>query len=175
MRTPAIALLLVLAACGERAPERPLTEEQVKAQVAQLRFEPGEWETRTQVTNISVPVPGVTADDLAAGRGAQVRRACLSAEQAANPDAGFLAGNAQGGCQAERLDMAGGRIDGRFRCNPPNLPGTAIAEVTGSYTRTAFRTDVKSKVDLNGLPDIGLDLVVSSRRVGDCATGDAKV
>lgn len=166
---PALLFLLALAACSDRAERAELNEAQVKGELAQLKFQPGEWETRTEVRSVSAP--GVPPDALAGAQRSQVTRSCVTAEQAANPDAGMLAGNRQGGCRTERLNMDGGRIDGRVRCNPEGLPGTAVAEVDGSYTRTAFRTDVKSRVDLTGLPDISIDVVVSSRRVGECSAG----
>lgn len=166
----ALLLPLALLACSERNAEPALSNEQVARQVAQLRFQPGSWETRTEVR--SVEVPGAPADLVEGALGrtgqTQVTRSCLSAAQAANPDAGFLAGNAQGNCRAERLNMDGGRIDGRFVCRPQGLPGTATADIAGTYTRTAFRSDVRSRIDLTGLPDVSLAVTVTSRRVGAC-------
>lgn len=163
-------LALTLAACSDRNETSALSNEQVAREVAQLRFQPGAWETRTEVR--SVEVPGAPADLVEGALGrtgqTQVTRSCLSAAQAANPDAGFLAGNAQGNCRAERLNMDGGRIDGRFVCRPQGLPGTATAEIDGTYTRTAFRSDVQSRVDLTGLPDVRVAVTVTSRRVGEC-------
>lgn len=168
-RLPAAAcaavLLLASPACSDRK-EAALSNEQVTAQVAQLRFQPGEWETRTEITGVDIP--GAPRGAPTQAGQTQTARTCLTRTQAANPDAGFISGNAGGGCRAERLQLDGGRIDGRFICRPQGLPGTAIAEVDGSYTRTAFRTAVKSRIDLTGLPDVSIDALVTSRRVGEC-------
>lgn len=160
------ALALAVAACSDGA-DKALSDEQVSRKAAQLRFQPGEWETRTEITGIDIP--GAPADATDRVGQVQTARACLTREQAANPDAGFISGNRQGGCRAERLALDNGRIDGRFICRPEGLPGTAIAEVDGTYTRTAFRTAVKSRIDLTALPDVSINALVTSRRVGECA------
>ena len=170
----ALLLPLVLFACSDRETETAaLNNAQVAQELSRLRFQPGQWETRTEIRSVDVPGAPAGAVEGALGRAgqSQVARTCLSTAQAANPDAGFLSGNAQANCQAERLDMSGGRIAGRFVCQPEGLPGTATADVAGTYTRTAFRSDVDSRVDLTGLPDVTIAATVTSRRIGAC-TGD---
>ena len=99
------------------------------------------------------------------------RRICITAEQAARADAGFLA-QRPGDCVQRGVRLENGRLSGAMLCSQPGMPPDVIA-LDGRYgpDRYVLRMAMTSP-----LPDgttIALDLVTVGQRTGDCEEGEA--
>lgn len=157
----ALAVVLLAAGCGE-APA-PIAE-------APPRITPGQWQIRSAVIAARAPeLPVVMRDRLIGPR--PTRHVCLTPEQAARADAGFLA-QRPGDCAQRGVSLENGRLAGAMVCAERASPPTVIA-LDGRYgpDRYVLRMEMTSP-----LPDgttIALDVVTVGERTGECGGGEA--
>lgn len=130
-------------------------------------FMPGEWEmtrdpiaiqTQGATDGRSMPLPPRTTVT-----------ACLTQDQAARPEVGFLiASSEDGGCSSNDLSFDNARIRGTAQCS---LDG-ATAEMTldGEYTATTFEMRHQVSTEQDGM-SIQLTSRVNGRHMGDCTPG----
>ena len=172
------AACLALAGCGggSEAPGN-MTRDEVKAEVADVRVAPGEWEQRTEILKVEAPdMPR----ELAA-RFQQPRpplRYCITPEQAAQPGrVSDAIARPQAGCTMRGFTMQDGRMEGQMVCREGS-PAQVSTAMSGTYSPESF--DYRSRIEMP--PPIGdgvirIEARTTGRRVGPCpaqAPGEGK-
>lgn len=168
-----VPCLLPLAGCGDAGEGNgAAAREQVARELARVEVRPGLWEVDTEI--VQAAQPGLPAELAARLKGRRPSyRHCISSEQAARPDANFLAGGRDANCTYGDFAMRDGRIAGAMRCRDAEGLETA-ATMSGSYGPDRF--DMQMEIETPGLGGGKMSLVArrSGRRIGDCpAEGDA--
>lgn len=177
MRTPAAILsLALLTACGgEKAPEesREVSVNEVASQLAAVQIEPGLWEARSEVVNVTGEGLPREVQSQMKGRASEIRN-CITPEQAARPDANFLTAQQNSNCTYRGFSMQNGRVEGAMTCTGGDLPGEMTTEMSGEYGPRSY--DMRMRMTTTGMPggaDMTIETRVSGRRVGDCPEGGA--
>jgi len=162
--------LLLLAACGGSAEEKPreMSAQDVAKQLSGVKIEPGQWEATNVI--VSASGPGLPADVLQRMVGRKtVKSNCVTPEQAARPQANFLAAQENSDCTYQDFKMAGGKMSGRMTCSGGELPGKVVMAMNGDYGPQSY--DMNMSMTTAGLPG-GMALEIKARttgrRVGDC-------
>ncbi len=134
---------------------------------AGVALQPGMWETTVEVVRMSAPnMPaGVTPPTPPPTTVSY----CLTAAQAANPNANFLTGSGEaGGCTSENLSMSGGRIQGTVTCN---AQGTQMrSTMDGQFTPTSYEMTTQVQTTGAGMT-MDMETRTRARRTGDCPAG----
>lgn len=126
-------------------------------------LQPGLWEITTEVLRMEVPnMP----QGISAAPPPTTVRSCLTPEQANAPTGGFFAGSDNpGGCTAENMSMADGRIQGVVQCNQP---GSAMrSTMEGRFSAASFQVNQSVETRAQGM-DMTIQSRTSGRRVGEC-------
>ena len=179
MRLPVpLAACLLLAGCGggSEAPGN-LTRDEVKAEVADVRVAPGEWEQRSEILSVEAPdMPRELAAQFQRPR--PPLRYCITPEQAAQPArVSDAIARPQAGCAMRDFTMRNGRMEGRMVCRE-GAPGQVSSAMSGTYSPDGF--DYRSRIEMP--PPIGdgvirLEVRTTGRRIGPCpaqAPGEGK-
>ena len=131
---------------------------------ASVALQPGMWETTVEVVRMSAPnMPaGVTPPTPPPTTVSY----CLTAAQAAQPNANFLTGSGEaGGCTSENLSMANGRIQGVVSCN---AQGTQMrSTMDGQFTPTSYDMTTHVQTTAAGMT-MDMETRTRARRTGDC-------
>lgn len=165
----ALAGALILAGCGDQAPQgRDMSAEEVASELSGLQIQPGLWETSSEI--VSADAPGMPREMLAGMRGQRnATRHCITPEQAARPDANFLAQQEQGNCTYRDFSMADGRMRGTMTCGADGSEGQMTMAMDGDYGPERY--DLTMDMTTAGLPGGGemrIEARTSGRRIGDC-------
>lgn len=188
MRVVWTATALMLAGCGTgettqetagRTGEVSLTNasvEEVGRQISaarQVRFQPGEWETRVEVLDIQLAgVPEGAAARLGQALKAQAQSAtrhCLTAEDANKPQAEMLTGGVNNRCRFRRFSMSDGRMQGKLVCAGGPGGGEMTIETDGRFTATSFAMQSALQTGSGGAaPAMTMKMQVNGRRLGAC-------
>jgi len=187
--TKAIILLplLLLAACdsGPRVTATNASIEEVAGEVEAARkdndfLRPGKWLTKGSIDELTVP--GMPAELAArmkqSGQDMPGTESCITAADAAKPNADFFTGNKS--CRYDHFTMGGGKIDARMRCSAAG--GTQLSTMTGAYDRESYRMAMTTAMENpssgapSGMAGMTMKLSVEGKRLGDCdaATGGEK-
>lgn len=135
---------------------------------------PGQYETRVQVTNFEVP--GMPADQAAMAQQmmtaatAATRSACVTAEQAATRGRDMFREMGNGECTVETFDVTGPALTGRMRCTNPQR-ATAVMTMNGTFGTEASEMNITADVEDPSMPQgrMTMTMRVNTRRTGDCA------
>ncbi|HWH18488.1 MAG TPA: DUF3617 domain-containing protein [Allosphingosinicella sp.] len=163
------AALLALAACdkNEAAEKEEMTADEVAAQLASVKVEPGQWESTTQILSAEGPLPQNVLQQMAGQRTSASN--CITPEQAARPSANFLAAQQNNNCTYQDFRMQGGKLSGRMTCSGGQLPGAMTTIMNGDYGPRGY--DMMMDMETPGLPGTGpmrIKARTQGRRVGDC-------
>ena len=135
-----------------------------------IRPKPGRWEATAQLEKLDVPgMPPEAREMMKQHMGMmQTSVSCLTPEEAAKPDADFFQPEASG-CIYETFSMADGKLDAVMTCE--NNGQMQKMSMNGTYDEESYNMRVSSEgVGPKGQP-VSMDMMVASKRVGDC-TGD---
>ena len=162
-----LGLAATLAACSDEAPEAGnMSVNEVAAELANVRINPGYWESTSEVLNVTAPNLPREVQSRMKGP-PQSSRHCISEEQAARPDANFLA-TQRDNCAYRDFAMREGRIQGTMVCSGGEMPGEATAVMSGRYDPDSY--DMRMRMEMDG--PAGATMIIetraSGRRVGDC-------
>ncbi len=169
------AALIVLAACGSDAGQDVGNETSVNdvaRQLAAVQIRPGLWEATSRVEDATAPGLPREVQARMKGRTNTVRN-CITPEQAARPDANFLAAQGNGDCTYRDFRMAGGELRGQMQCSGGDLPGRINTTMVGRYEPERY--DINMDMQTTGMPagaDLRMVMRVSGRRVGECTGGE---
>ena len=163
-----LVLLAAVAGCREAPPEaRNMSVNEVAAELANVQINPGLWETSSEVLNVTAPnLPREVQNRMR--RPPQTARHCISEEQAARPDANFLA-TQRDNCAYRDFVMREGRIQGTMVCSGDGeMAGEATAVMSGRYGAESY--DMRMRMEMEGPADstMTIETRASGRRVGDC-------
>ena len=175
--------LLALGACGKGEEEaaggasgEAQTAQEVASEMKKISIQPGEWESTTEVVDVRMdnPPPGMPNGmlDMMKGRKTSTKN-CITPEQAANPEAEFLASQKNDQCTYKGFQMTGGVIKGTVSC-PSGDGGTADVAMTGSYTPASYVMEMEmNAANLGGPSAAGMAMWMKMRttgkRIGECA------
>ena len=130
-----------------------------------VMLQPGQWETTMQVEAANLPnlPPGVTPPTMQP----ITTNICITPEQAANPAADAMAGNAQqqAGCRTENFSFANGRIQGTSMCDRDGV--RARSTISGQYTPTSYEMTMQTETEARGTSQSST-MRITARRIGDC-------
>lgn len=162
------AAFLALAACGESGGgENTESGNGIAGELARVEVRPGQWEVVTEI--VSAAQEGLPLEVAQRMKGR--RRAfshCITPEEAARPDANFLASRRDGHCTDQAFEMRGGRISGTMACRDPDGAETQV-RMSGRYGPESY----EMRMDME-TPGIGRDRMMTivarhiGRRTGDC-------
>jgi hypothetical protein len=153
-------MLLLAAGCGE-APEQNMTAEEIGAQLAGMRIEPGLWELTSEVVDVTAPNLPREVRSRMIGPRSRLRH-CITPEQAAHPSGNFLAGRDQHNCAYRGFTVEGGRVRGTMFC--PD----ATASMNGRYAPNAYDMSMEMQSPMPGGATMTLQLRARGRRLGSC-------
>lgn len=170
IRYAAALLALLVAACGEEAPPAQVAATEVAKDLAQVRIEPGLWERSTTIVDVRAQsAPREMVSRMKQRRVAA--RYCITPEQAARPDANFMAAREGSACASSSFAMRGGRMSGEMACGDPKSAARWTARMQGSYAATGYELEMVMEMANPWAP--GPMLITSrveGRRVGPCGT-----
>ena len=173
MRSIAAILPLLAGACGGTGPPPNLSRDQVAEQLAQLRVDPGLWERVTAVVDVSAQsAPRELVSQMVRPRSSI--RHCITPEQAARPNANFMAAGEGARCVSRSFLMEAGRMSGEMACTDPRSGGQWTARMQGRYTTTSY--DLQLIMEMPNPWDPGQMLITSrtqGRRLGPCPSLEA--
>ncbi len=175
MRTIIILPLLAavtLAGC-KNEPAGPKSEDQVKAEVAQMvKPRPGLYSSSVKMINFEVPgMPPAQAERLKGmfSQTAQARQFCLTPEESEKGYREMTKKLAQGNCTYDRFEAQGGTLDAKLTCQTAKGM-SAVIEMQGTMTPEGSQMHMKMDQSMAAMPGKGvkMEMEVSSTRVGDC-------
>ncbi len=161
-----LACLVLIGGC-EQAPEpRNMSVDEVAAELANIEIRAGLWESTSEVLNVTAPNLPRELQNRMKGPSSTTRH-CITPEQAARPDANFLA-TRQDNCRYRDFSMREGRMQGTMVCAGGDVPGEATATMSGQYGPDSY--DMRMKMEMAGPVDstMTIETRASGRRVGDC-------
>lgn len=165
------AALLALAACerGEGTPASgSLSEEEVAAQLAKVKVEPGQWKSTTEIVSAEGALPQEALQQMKGRRTAASN--CITPEQAARPSAKFLSAQQNSDCTYQDFRMEGGKLSGRMTCSGGQMLGDMVTVMNGDYGPRGY--DMTMHMETPGLPG-GDKITITARtrgeRVGECS------
>jgi CheY-like chemotaxis protein len=146
MKRVIFVLPLALAACdnGPSVTATNASTADIAAKTADMvKIEPGNWKTKVQILDISMPGmddPRV-ADAMKQAMQSHSKTAnefnyCVTPEQAEKPRAEMFAGKDNGDCRYDSFTMAGGKIASKMTCKRSG--GTMTMTMDGTYSPTAY-------------------------------------
>lgn len=161
--------LLALGACNSSEPKGNMTAEQVADELAQMKIRPGRWVATNEI--LSAKAPGMPAEALKAmiGQKTSVEN-CITPEQAAKPNANFLAAQKDSDCTYQDWSMDEGKMRGTMTCQGGGVAGKVVMKMDGDYGEEGYAMTME--METTGLPG-GMSMNVTARtvgkRVGECA------
>jgi len=171
-RLQCAAAALTIAGCNSAdAPKGKQDAAEVASEMKGMNLRAGQWEATYEI--VSIDGAGMPPEAMAMMKGNKTSvRNCITPEQAAKPDADFMAGQKDSKCEYRDWSMRGGKISGTMSCAIEGQ-GEMVMAMDGSFTRDSY--DMVTEMDNPGLPD-GMTMKIKSRtsgkRVGDCPAGD---
>lgn len=181
-RFPAFLLvppLAMLAACSSGADadgDGEITTAEAAAEAENVNIQPGEWETVSQLTEFEAAGMSPEERDMMSQLMGQptTQTACITPEQAADPQGSLFTADEGDDCTFSRFDMSGGNVLIDGTCQGEGMPGTMTLHMEGRYTAASYNLTTSMSVD--GGPEAGLRMsgTVEGRRIGDCAEGEGE-
>jgi len=161
----------MLPACdklAEKAQEEEISANEVAAQLAQVKIDPGQWESVTEIVSVTGPLPKETLQKMVGQRNTVSN--CITPEQAARPSANFLAAQQNSDCTYQEFTMRDGRLTGRMTCSGGNLPGKMVTAMSGAYGPQGY--DMMMDMQTAGVPGaaaLKIKTRAKGKRLGECA------
>jgi hypothetical protein len=169
----ASTILLTLAACGKSEEGRKQSAQEVAAEMAALKMEPGQWEATNEI--LSATAPGLPEQALKqmVGQKTNVRN-CVTPEQAAKPSANFLAAQKNSNCTYQDFSMENGRMTGTMICSGGQVPGQMEMKMAGEYSARSYsmNMDMNAK-NMPGGMTMAVKARTTGRKIGECTPGEA--
>ena len=138
----------------------------VNAARADMKFEPGRWESN--VSFISMNAPGMPPEVSQAMQGSLGKEhsyaTCLTKAEAEKPAADFFAKDAKD-CTYDHFKLGGGKIDAKMRCGADGK--SVVMTMNGAYDSDSYDMVMETAIDGGDMP-ITMKMKVASSRVGDC-------
>jgi hypothetical protein len=163
MRFIGFASLLALAACSDGAGK----DETKAADKSKLQLAAGQWETVSEVTNMTSEDQGAPAIKAETGSKTTTSN-CVGEAEGKKPPAATLAGLDNASCEYQNIYMSKGRLNASMICTRPGLSGNILVSTQGTYTDKSFELTSNSRTMLATDGDISFDSRVTGRHTGAC-------
>ncbi len=169
----ASAALIALAACGESQEQKtgPQSAQDVAKELSAMKMKPGQWEATNEILSATAPGLPESALRQMVGQKTTVSN-CVTPEQAARPDANFLAAQKNSNCTYQDFSMKNGRMNGTMTCSGGQVPGKMAMKMSGTYGPESY--DMTMQMNASDMPG-GMTMTVNARtlgrRTGEC-TGE---
>lgn len=164
MRTHLILAGLVLALAGCEKPEeaaRNMSVKEVAEELSAMKIEPGQWEATNEI--VSASGAGLPPEALAQMKGHKTTVSnCITPEQAAQPNANFLAAQQNSDCTYQGFEMRGGKMSGTMSCEGGEMPGKMVMKMSGTYGPRSY--DMTMDMTTGG--PAGEAMTIKARTVG---------
>ncbi|MEO8723299.1 MAG: DUF3617 domain-containing protein [Sphingobium sp.] len=178
----ALAAVVMLAGCGKKdAAEQaansnaPKSAEEVASAIGKVTLQPGEWEIRQQVVDVQFTgaPKGMPVEAMRSAMGKlNVLKHCVTPEQAAKPNADFLAAQKDTKCKYSGFDMGAGTIHGTVNC-PNGQGGTMTATMQGVYHPTDYAMTMDmTMAGMSPGMTMTMKMKTDGKRVGECAPAE---
>ena len=148
-----------------------VAREVADASGGEVLLQPGQWQTKVTIEDISIPnVPPAAAAQMksffAEQRNTTVNY-CLTEEEAKRPGGKFFTGEETKNCRYDHFKMSGGKVDAVMRCDG-NGASTMKMTTRGTYTGDSSTT--RSDMEITGGRDgsMRIKAVTEARRTGEC-------
>jgi hypothetical protein len=170
------AALLTLAACGRsgdgaggNAATGATGSTGGSASAAGISLQPGEWEMKTEVVNVTAEgLPPGIADSMKQQAGGTTR-SCMTAEDAKGPKGDMFTRGQGANCKSEGFSWSGGSIKGKTTCTGSGgATGKVEMTMDGRYDAQSIDMTLKSKTDVAGHA-MSTEMRISGKRVGECS------
>lgn len=160
------AALTALAGCSK--PEsREMTAEEVAEELKEMRIQPGQWTSTTEVVGVDAPVGGDVLKQMVGQKSS--KSDCVTPDQAARPSAAFLAVQQTNNCTYRDWSLEGGKISGTMTCDGGQIPGQVVMTLNGAYGPARYDLDMDMKTaGLPGGAAMTIKAKSSGRRTGAC-------
>jgi hypothetical protein len=176
-----IVSVLCLSACN-KGPEIHATNasvEEVAAKVqaatsAETLIRPGEWQSDTTVTEMSMPglPPQIQArmKQVMTSQQTHSNKTCVTQADAKRPKEDFFAGK-KNQCRYDHFTMAGGTIDAAMHCSSNGHDTTM--KLAGKYSAESYQMDVE--MSASGGPERSMTMKshTISHRIGECTAKES--
>jgi hypothetical protein len=161
------AALLALAGCERDRSAPGMSAEQVAAQLAKVKVEPGQWEAETEILSAKGALPQEALQQMTGKRTSTSN--CITPQQASRPSANFLAAQQNSDCTYQDFRMESGKLSGRMTCSGGEMLGDMVTVMNGDYGPASY--DMRMQMETPGLPG-GEAITITTRtrgkRVGEC-------
>lgn len=164
MRVIAFSSLLLLAACSEGG---AADQKEAAVDKSKLVLAAGQWETISEVTNLTKEDDGAPAMKLDKGSKATVSN-CVGEAEGKKPPAAVLAGIENASCEYQNIYMSRGRLNASITCTRPDLSGKILVSTQGTYTGNSFDLTSNARTMLVTDGDISFDAKLTGRHAGAC-------
>ncbi|MBV1918103.1 MAG: DUF3617 domain-containing protein [Sphingomonadaceae bacterium] len=161
-----------LAGCGSQQDTvvaEDASVEDVAEQVskADLKPQPGRWESRMQIKSIEMPGLPSELQGMMKSQLGKVRTStsCLTQQEADKADGGLFKPDDDAGCTYEKFVMGGGKINAKMSCDEGGMARNMT--MTGAYSKDAYAMDITAGGTMEGKP-VSMAMSVESKRVGEC-------
>jgi hypothetical protein len=138
-------------------------------------IQPGEWEMTSVMTSLEAPgAPPAAAQQMRAQLNQpQIRRQCITPEEAANVARNLMGADAaRQGCQFTDTVFAGGVVRIAMNCQRPGGGGSMRMAVEGGFSATqmnmAMRMSMTGPRTGSGPQSINMAGRMTGRRIGEC-------
>ena len=156
------ATVLLLAACDSGGGGGNMTAEEVAEEMSGMKMRPGQWSATNEI--VSASAPGLPAEALKQMTGQKTTvSSCLTPEQAANPQANFLAAQKDTNCTYQDWSMEGGKMQGTMVCEGEGMPGKMTMKMAGTYGEESY--DMTMDMTTSGAAE-GASFTFKARAVG---------
>ncbi len=177
LRTALVPLAVLgalgLAGCGSKdtieAKDESVASVARKVAESDLRPRAGRWEMtmKTEKLEIAGLPPEAQAAMKSAMTAARTLTTCLTPEQAAKPNAEFMAGPEEGGCKYDKFAIGNGRIESVMACDMGGGKKRTMT-TSGTYSPDQYAMRVTSQGnEVRGMPS-SMEMSVEAKRVGEC-------
>ena len=158
------AAALALAACGSS--DKSGNASAGGGGGAGVTLQPGEWEMKTEVVNVSAEgLPPGMADSMKQSA-SSTTRTCMTEEDAKGPKGDLFTGDKSGNCRSEGFSWSGGKISGKTTCGT-DASGKTTMTMDGQYSAQSMDMTIKSDTNVAGR-GVSMEMRMTGRRVGEC-------
>ena len=165
MREAVVIACFLLVACGDAGgPEQGKSKaDEAKA----LALAPGQWETVTEVSQLTRMDEGAPKIDTPQGTRIEASH-CVADGEGKQPPAVLLAGSDAYECKYGNHYMSAGTLNTQLECRREGLNGQVMMSLDGSYTADTIEANHSLSTSLSGTGDVKILSKLTGRRVGDC-------
>jgi len=176
--SPAILALALVSCSGGGADtdgDGEITTDEVAAEVKNIQFQAGEWETTVEFVDITFDETKLPPEAkkfmvpiMESMKGQSLTDSkCMTEEEAKNPQEEFFNAQEDQECTYDKFSLSGGSIDMAMQCTGSNGDGGTVT-ATGSYTATSYDLDMAIATKGGQQGDVNITAKSTAKRIGEC-------